>query len=224
MSRKRPVVAIDGPAGAGKSTVARRSAERLGFVRVDTGALYRGVALAADERDISWDDAAALGALVPRLALGFVEGPAGSRLTLDGSDREDDIRGTDIADGASRVSRHPEVRDALLEVQRQMGQEGGVVLEGRDIGTVVFPDAEVKVFLTASAEARAERRFLELEGRGLPAERAAILASIRERDERDTSRPVAPLRPAEDAILLDSTSLSLDEVVARVVELVQAAT
>ncbi len=109
-----------------------------------------------------------------------------------------------------------------MEVQREMGADGGVVLEGRDIGTVVFPDAEVKVFLTASAEARAERRFLELERRGLPAERAAILASIRERDERDTSRPVAPLRPADDATLLDSTSLSLDEVVARVVELVEA--
>lgn len=214
------MIAIDGPAGAGKTSVATKLAERLGFVRVDTGALYRGVALAAQDRQISWEDGAALGSLVGRLQLAFVEGPAGSRLTVDGSDREDDIRGPEIAEGASQVSRHPEVRAALLELQRSMGKDGGVILEGRDIGTVVIPDAEVKVFLTATPDARAERRFLELQGRGVPSSMEDILAAIQERDARDTSRPIAPLKAADDATVLDSTELSLEEVVAHIAALV----
>ena len=223
--RSRPVVAIDGPAGAGKSTVSRRTAERLGFALVDTGALYRAIALRALEEGVSWDDGQELAALARRISLRFVAAASadgGPRLVVDGRDRSDDIRTPEVSQGASRVSRHPEVRAALLALQRQLGADGGVVLEGRDIGTVVFPDAEVKVFLTASAEERARRRTEELGLRGCPEPYDAVLAEIQERDHRDSTRPVAPLRPAADAAELDSTGLDLDAVVEAVVERVEA--
>lgn len=214
MTRTRPVVAIDGPAGAGKSTVARAVADALGYLLVDTGALYRGLALAARERGVDWDDGPALAALARQIELSF--GPDG-RLRIDGVDRDDDIRSPEMGQGASKVSAHPEVRQALLGIQRALGAAGGVVLEGRDIGTVVFPDAEVKVFLTAAPEERARRRVGDLARRGIQADYDEVLASIRERDERDERRAVAPLRPADDAWILDSTGLSLEEVVKRVV-------
>ncbi len=216
--RAQPVVAIDGPAGAGKSTAARMVADRLGFVLVDTGALYRGVALRANERGISWDDAAALGELTQRLDIGF---DAQSRLTIDGIDRSDDIRTPEISRGASAVSRHPEVRDALLGLQRRLGEKGGVVLEGRDIGTVVFPDAEIKVFLTASPSTRARRRVGDLEARGIPAVYDEVLSEIEKRDQQDSSRPVAPLKPADDALFVDSSDMAIDEVVDSLVALVK---
>ncbi|MET0283291.1 MAG: (d)CMP kinase [Polyangiales bacterium] len=216
---KRVVVALDGPAGAGKSTAARMLAERLGYVLVDTGALYRGVALASRERGISWDDGAALGTLVDGLALAFDEH---SHLTIDGVDRAGEIRTPAISDGASRVSRHREVRAALLGLQRRLGQDGGVVLEGRDIGTVVFPDAEVKVFLTASDDARAKRRHDELLASGHETPLESVLSDIRERDRRDSERDVAPLKPADDAILLDTSGLNLDQVVNQLEGLVRA--
>ena len=222
MSRTRPIVAIDGPAGAGKSTAARRTAERLGFLLVDTGALYRAVALAARERGIGWDDGAALGSLAAALELRFVAGPGGEpRLWLDGVDRSEALRAPEISRGASDVSRHASVRAALLGLQRRLGAQGGVVLEGRDIGTVVFPDAEVKVFLTASAEERARRRVLDLAARGMPAEYEQTLREIRERDAQDSGRALAPLVAAEDALLLDTTEIDLDAVVERLVELVR---
>ena len=222
-TRLRPVIAIDGPAGAGKSTVARAVADRLGYVLVDTGALYRGVALAARERGVSWDDADALGALARGLDLDFTLGEGGApQLRLDGIDRSDEIRTPSIAEGASAVSRHPSVRDALLGLQRRLGEDGGVVLEGRDIGTVVFPDAEVKIFLTASPHERARRRVGDLRQRGQEADASAVLAALEARDRQDSSRPVAPLRPAEDAVHLDTTELSFDEVVGGVLELVHA--
>jgi cytidylate kinase len=222
MSSKRVVVALDGPAGAGKSTAARMLAERLGYVLVDTGALYRGVALASQERGVDWDDGPGLGALVDGLALAFVRTAGQSRLTIDGVDRAGEIRTPAISDGASRVSRHREVRAALLGLQRRLGEQGGVVLEGRDIGTVVFPDAEVKVFLTASDEARAKRRHDELLANGHDAQLADVLSDIRERDRRDSERDVAPLKPAADAILLDTSGLGLEAVVSELEGIVRA--
>ncbi len=218
--RPRPVVALDGPAGAGKSSVAQQVARALGFLLVDTGALYRGLALAASETGVSWDDGPALGALARRVSLAFHATAAGPRLLVDGVDREDAIRTLTMGDAASRVSRHPEVREALLGIQRALGAEGGVVLEGRDIGTVVFPDAEVKVFLTASPAERAKRRVADLRARGQEADLDEVLAGIVDRDTRDSTRPIAPLVAARDAVHVDTTGLTFDEVVAKVVALV----
>lgn len=223
-SEKRIVVAIDGPAGAGKSTVAREVARALGYVIVDTGALYRGVALIARERNVPWTDGPALGPLAKSLALELRAAPDGSaRLYIDGRDRADDIRTQAISMGASDVSKHPEVRDALLGLQRHLGRNGGVVLEGRDIGTVVFPNAEAKVFLTASPPARAGRRVADLQSRGVEADYDTTLAEVEARDAQDSGRAIAPLRPAEGAVIVDSTELGFDAVVARVVEIARAA-
>ncbi|MBK7150171.1 MAG: (d)CMP kinase [Sandaracinaceae bacterium] len=222
--RARPVVAIDGPAGVGKSTTARKLAAELGFVLVDTGALYRGVALAAQDAGIAWTEADALGKLASELDLTFVLSASGEpRLHIAGVDRADEIRTTDIAAGASKVATHPPVRDALLGLQRRLGAEGGVVLEGRDIGTVVFPDAEVKVFLTAAATERAKRRVLDLAERGQVASESDILQQIEARDAQDSGREVAPLRPAADAVHLDSTHKSMDAVIAEIAALARAA-
>ncbi len=227
MSRTRPIVAIDGPAGAGKSTVARRLAEALGFVLVDTGAMYRAVALAAQRAGIAWDDADRIGelarALVARAALGFDRDPErGVRVRLDHADVTDAIRAPDIGMGASTVSAHKAVRDALLDMQRQAGRDGGVVLEGRDIGTVVFPDADVKFFLTARPEVRARRRFDELVAKGASVSFEETLADVRRRDEQDTTRAVAPLRQAPDAMLVDSSEIGVDDAVARMAERVRS--
>lgn len=224
MTRARGVVvAIDGPAGAGKSTASRMLADRLGYTLVDTGAIYRAVALSAREHGIDWDDARAMGEHASRLGIAMAPGEGGVRVFVDGRDRTPELRTPEISQGASKVSAHPTVRDALLALQRQLGAEGGVVLEGRDIGTVVFPDAEVKVFLTAGDEERARRRCAELAAKGVEVHVEEVLRELRERDHRDTMRPVAPLKAAGDALVLDSTQLSLDEVVDRLVHVVRAA-
>lgn len=225
MSRLRPVVAIDGPAGAGKSTVSRRVAETLGYLLLDTGALYRCVALAAARAGLS-DDAAIgtlAGQLAARAAIGFRSLPGGGQtVTLDDEDVSSAIRTAEISQGASRVSAIPAVRAALLDMQRAVGKQGGVVVEGRDIGTVVFPDAETKFFLTASADERARRRHEELLQRSGQSDLQTVKREVEERDRRDSSRAVAPLTQAEDAVLIDSTGLGIDEVVRRIAERVAA--
>jgi cytidylate kinase len=217
--RTHPIVAIDGPAGAGKSTVARRLADALGYVLVDTGAMYRVVALAAKRAGLSWDDARAVGALaralVARHALAFDrDAGQGMRVLLDGEDVTTAIRVADMGMGSSTVSAHPAVREALLDLQRQAGRSGRVVLEGRDIGTVVFPDADVKFFLTARPEVRARRRYDELRAKGQNVTLEETLADVLKRDEQDTTRPVAPLRQADDAILVDDSDMTIDQTVA----------
>ena len=218
--RTRPIVAIDGPAGSGKSTVARRLADALAYVLVDTGAMYRAVALAAKRAGVAWSDGPQLAALaeglVEKSALSFERDPGlGIRVKLSGEDISEAIRTPDMAQGASTVSAHPEVRSVLLELQRMAGRSGGVVLEGRDIGTVVFPDAEVKFFLTASAEVRASRRHAELLAKGQVITLEETLADVKRRDAQDEGRAVAPLKRADGALLVDSTELSFEETVAR---------
>jgi CMP/dCMP kinase len=227
--RKAVIVAIDGPAGAGKSTVARRLADALGYVLVDTGAMYRSVALAAKRSGVAWNDATGLGGLarglVAQHALSFErDAELGVRVKLSGEDVSEAIRTPDIAQGASTVSGHAEVRAALLDLQRQAGDSGGVVLEGRDIGTVVFPKAEAKFFLTASAEIRAERRHAELVAKGQNVTFEETLSDVKRRDAQDSGRSVAPLKQADDAILVDSTKMSIEETVARMLEHVKKAT
>jgi CMP/dCMP kinase len=216
--RPRPIVAIDGPAGAGKSTVARRLADRLGFTLVDTGALYRAVALAARQEGVGWDDESRVVAVARRIeasrALSLVpDAEKGVRVMLDGQDVSDVIRTPEMGMGASRVSAMGGVRAALLDLQRQAGEQGGVVLEGRDIGTVVFPGAEVKFFLTASPEVRARRRYEELLERGQKVDYDATLAEVKARDQNDINRPIAPLCRAADAMLVDSSGRAVDEIV-----------
>ncbi len=221
--RSPMVVAIDGPAGAGKSTVAHAVARRLGYRLVDTGAIYRAVAYVACERGVAWDDEAGLGRLVSALAIDFHLDGAKNRVLVDGRDVSDAIRTPDISLGASQVSAWPLVREGLLALQRRLAGEGGAVLEGRDIGTVVFPDAPVKIYLDATPEERARRRSEELRVRDPHVSAARVLEEVNRRDAQDQKRAVAPLRPASDAIVLDSTRLSIDEVVRRIEDAVMAA-
>ncbi len=223
--RELPVVAIDGPAGAGKSTVTRRVAADLGYTAVDTGALYRTVALACSRRNVAWDDAAGVQNVAHELAreglITMTQAGGTTHVTLAGEDVSEAIRTQKMGQGASQVSALPPVRDALLEMQRALGCDGGVVLEGRDIGSVVFPDAEAKFFLTASAEVRAQRRHEELQDRGETVALSEVLREVEERDRRDTERPVAPLVRADDAHLVDSSSLDIDQVVEEIVRIVR---
>jgi cytidylate kinase len=219
------VVAIDGPAGAGKTTVTQSVAERLGYLLVDTGALYRAVALAAEQRGIDWDDTARVSELAhdlaTRQAIRFESGPTGQRVRLDEDDVSQQIRTQEIAQGASKVSAIPAVRAALLDMQRAAAAAGGVVLEGRDIGTVVLPEADLKFFLTASVDIRTLRRYDELRKRGESPELEEVRREVVERDHRDSTRPVAPLRQAPDAILVDSSLLTIQEVVDEIVSRVR---
>jgi len=204
------VVAVDGPAGAGKSTASRALARRLGFSHVDTGAMYRVVGVLARERAIALDDDEALGLLVGGLSFAIGEG---ERLLADGRDLTDAIRRADAGELASRVAARPVVRTRLVPLQRALAAPAGVVMEGRDIGTVVFPDAPVKLYLTAAPGERARRRAVELRARGETIDEAALARDIAARDRRDSERVHSPLRPAADAVVLDTTTLTLETVV-----------
>ncbi len=217
------IIAIDGPSGAGKSTVAKAVAEKLGFNCLDTGAMYRSIAWKALNDGVSIDDARSLAdiARTCEIAFGHVEGdPSPRRVFVDGVEVTDAIRTADIDRSVSPVSAVPEVRSALVDQQRRIGNAGDYVVEGRDIGTVVFPDAAVKVYLTASDEQRARRRVLQNSKRGVGSvDYDEVLADLIKRDEVDSSRSASPLRPAADAVCIDSTAFSIEEVVGRICDL-----
>jgi cytidylate kinase len=212
------IIAIDGPAGAGKSTIASRLARKLGYVNLESGAMYRALALRAIEGDASFDDEAALLKMTQDLRITFERAGSGNRVFLNGKDISARIRERDVTAAASRVSVHPKVREWMVARQREMGIGGGVVMEGRDIGTKVFPDADVKIFLDADPVIRERRRLGQHCAQGAPAQ--AMAAELRERDSRDRTRAASPLVAAEDAVVLDSTSMSEDEVLNRIEELV----
>ena len=223
--KRGPIIAIDGPAGAGKSTVARHLAEHFGLLNLETGAMYRAFALKAILNDQDFDDPDALAQLARNTQIGLQPDRSGNRVVLDGEDVTERIRDSDVTQAASRVSVHPHIRSWMVDLQRDLGRRGGVVMEGRDIGTVVFPDADVKVFLNASPEARSQRRYEQNASSATAgqaqSDRATVLQALRERDERDRNRANSPLRPAPDAVVIDSTALTLEQVLARIEEIVR---
>ncbi len=208
------IIAIDGPAGAGKSTIASRLARKLGYVNLESGAMYRALALKAIDHDISFDDEAALVKLAQESRIQLEPTVGGNRTLLDGRDVSERIRERDVTEAASRVSVHPGVRAWMVARQREMGAGGGVVMEGRDIGTKVFPDADLKIFLDADPVVREQRRMEQQKIKGEVA--ASVAADLRERDHRDRTRATSPLQAAADAVVIDSTKLNEDEVLARV--------
>jgi len=223
MPQGKWIVALDGPAGAGKSTVSKRLAERLQFALVDTGAIYRCIALAASRANIPATDDSRLGELVASVRIGFLLTGGDNHVTLNGEDVTEAIRKPENSLAASRYSARPVVRQGLLALQRRLAMgtaQPGAVLEGRDIGTVVFPDADVKVFLTASVEQRAHRRHAELAAKGAPPPLAQVRDEIEARDAQDSQRETAPLKKADDAVALDTTNLSVEEILERIVALV----
>jgi CMP/dCMP kinase len=243
--RQRPVIAIDGPAGAGKSTLAAHLARRFGFLNLETGAMYRALALKAIENDYAFDEEAPLMDLAEHTHITLEPQLEGNRVLLDGMDVSRRIRETDVTSAASQVSIHPHLRAWMVQQQRALGEAGGVVMEGRDIGTAVFPDAEVKIFLDAAPEVRGNRRYRQAapeshvtrptdkqnSARQAPDPQtveqqklaeAAILRELKDRDYRDRNRAESPLRPAADAVILDSTTMTLDQVLARAEEIVRS--
>lgn len=209
-----PVITIDGPTASGKGTVASRVAAALGFGLLDSGALYRLTALSALQAGIDLSDAASLAAMAKALPVRF----EGERILLDGREVQDAIRQEAVGNAASKIATLPAVRAALVELQHSFRQLPGLVADGRDMGTVIFPDAQLKVFLTASVEARAERRYKQLIEKGFPAKMLDLLQDLRERDARDTQRAIAPLKPAEGAQLLDTSDKTVDQAVAQVLD------
>jgi len=218
--RVAPVICIDGPSGSGKGTIAQRVAEKLGFHLLDSGALYRLTALAAARRGVEFDDTRRLAEVARDMRIAFEPaGARGLRVYLDGSNVTQDIRAEEVGMNASRVASQGPVREALLERQREFRQPPGLVADGRDMGTVVFPDAPLKIYLTASAEARAKRRHNQLKEKGIGVSLRGLLKDIEARDEQDARRAISPLQPAEDAVVIDSTALSIEEVTEQVLTL-----
>ncbi len=216
---RKLVIAIDGPAGAGKSTLASRLARKLGYINIESGAMYRALALKAIENDVSFDDEPALLDLARDSRIDLQPQLDGNRVLLDGRDVSQRIRQPDVTAAASRVSVHPRVRAWMVYRQRELGLRGGVVMEGRDIGTAVFPNAEIKIFLDAAPEVRGDRRFRQKPQAALP---KAVLEEMRERDRRDRTRAASPLVPAPDAVIIDSTNMDIEQVVAEAERIIAA--
>jgi CMP/dCMP kinase len=218
-SQRKLIIAIDGPAGVGKSTVAARLARKLGYVNLESGAMYRALALKAIEWDASFDDEDTLLKMAQDSTITLERAIGGNRVLLNGKDISSRIRERDVSEGASRVSVHPKVREWMVARQREMGTGGGVVMEGRDIGTKVFPDADLKIFLDADPVVREQRRMDQQKVKGKSAQ--AMATELRERDQRDRTRAASPLAAAEDAIVVDSTQMSEDEVLDKIEKLVE---
>ncbi|MFZ7165741.1 (d)CMP kinase [Avibacterium avium] len=219
--QKNLVITVDGPSGAGKGTLCYALAKKLGFALLDSGAIYRVTALAALKKQVSLEDEVALANLARHLDVEFLPEDNEVKIILEGEDVSGQIRTQEVADAASKVAVFPQVRAALLQLQQSFANEKGLIADGRDMGTVVFPNAQVKLFLDASAEERAKRRYKQLQTKGINGNFAQILAEIEERDFRDRNRSIAPLKPAEDALLLDSTELSIEEVIAQALDYIR---
>ena len=217
---KKIKIAIDGPVGSGKSTIARLVAQRLGYTYIDTGAMYRGIALAAKRAGVSWGDEDAMSGLAGKVKIELFPSGSGDQtcvIRINGEDVSRKIRDTDIGKGASAIGTIPGVRRALVAKQREMAKAGGVAMEGRDIGTVVLHDAELKIFLTGSIEVRARRRFLELEKKGKAPVMREVIEEVTARDKQDSTRADSPLKKADDAVEVDTTDMSIEQVVDEVV-------
>lgn len=219
---RKPIIAIDGPSGVGKSTLSKLLARELGFINLDTGAMYRAVALAAARRGVDPGDAAALGALANGIVIDFVRTAGSERVLLDGEDVSAAIRTPEISLLTSRVSACPAVREAMVRRQRELCAAGGFVLEGRDIGTVVFPEADIKFFMVASAEERGRRRFLELQAKGATVDLARTIIEVQERDAADSRRDHSPLCQAKDAVAIDTTGCDIGQVLAEMLRTVHS--
>jgi len=222
-AERKLVIAIDGPAGAGKSTIASRIARKLGYVNIESGAMYRALALKAIESDVGFEDEARLVELAKKSHIDLEPTIDGNRVLLDAQNVSGRIRERDVTEAASKVSVHPKVREWMVARQREMGTRGGIVMEGRDIGTKVFPNADVKIFLDADPSVRGDRRFRQQGNDGDPKKAEALVEELRERDHRDRTRATSPLVAAQDAIVIDSTKLSIDDVLERVEAAVAAA-
>lgn len=218
-------IAIDGPSGAGKSTISRKAAEKFGFIYVDTGAIYRTIGLATKIRGVSLDDTAAVIELLPTLEIELKYNDAGEQhMYLDGNDVSRDIRLPEVSMLASKVSAIPEVREFLVDMQRGMAEKYDVIMDGRDIGTVILPNADLKIFLTADVRDRAHRRYEELRAKGMEKPFDEVLAEMEKRDEQDTQRAAAPLKAADDAVLLDTSGNTLEESIDEVCRLISEKT